>query len=125
MRNFELTEILVTVDGFQVLERTILLEQLEKDLGHLSANLEFSHREVNTKGAGSMLDWNAIIITLAASGGVLASLINILNTKSGKEKSITLEINGDKLTLTGVTAEQQKILIEEWIKRHHKTRKRN
>jgi hypothetical protein len=68
--------------------------------------------------AGS--DWSALLVTLAASGGVLTTLIGTLKTwlVRREKASITLELGDDKLVITGASEENQQRLIDSWIHRH-------
>jgi hypothetical protein len=70
--------------------------------------------------AGDPIAWGELILALFASGGVLTTLIGALQhwLSRHERRSITLEIAGDKLNVTGVTSEEQQRLIQEWISRH-------
>ncbi len=72
------------------------------------------------KGGGDPVAWGALLVALAASGGVLTTLINTLQawlTRS-ERRSVILEIGGDKLEVTGVSSEEQQRLINTWLSRH-------
>lgn len=75
-----------------------------------------------SKGGLSPQDWQSFVLTLAASGGVLTTLINalqsILTSRAGR--TITLEINGDKVSMTGNLSKRDRDLIHEWLVRHDK-----
>lgn len=61
-----------------------------------------------------------LLLTLVASGGVLTTTINVLQdwlTRHEKH-SLTLEIEGDKLQVTGISSEEQERLINAWLTRH-------
>jgi hypothetical protein len=60
---------------------------------------------------------------LAASGGALTTIINLIQSKLTKDRSVTLEIDGDKLEVTGISSEDQKRLIDDWLKRRQKPKK--
>ena len=64
----------------------------------------------------------ALLIAFGASGGVFAKLIDTINDWVGKgdKRSVTLEIAGDKLTMTGVSKVEEKQLIDDWVARHNK-----
>jgi hypothetical protein len=76
----------------------------------------------NTK-VGDPISWGAIIVTLLATGGVITTLINAIQAwlTQYERRSITLEINGDKLQITGISSEEQKRLIDAWIDRNTKS----
>lgn len=66
--------------------------------------------------------WGTLLLTLAASGGVLTTLINLLNmwlTRHDRRR-IVLEMNGDKLEITGVSSDEQQRLIDIWLIRNGK-----
>ena len=95
-----------------------------KELGVESVEpVRLSESPEGTKGAG--IDWGTVLVTLAASGGVLTTLINLLQARLSRDerRSVTVEIGGDKLMLTGVSSQQQQQLIDEWLKRHSKETK--
>lgn len=71
-----------------------------------------------SKSAG--IDLQSLIVTLAASGGVLTTLIGFIqNWVSRREKaSVILEVGGDKLTITGASSETERRLVDNWVSRH-------
>lgn len=72
----------------------------------------------DSKFAGG--DLQSLIVTLAASGGVLTTLIGLVQSfVTRREKaSVTLEINGDKIVITSASPETERLLAEDWIARH-------
>lgn len=64
--------------------------------------------------------WGTLIITLAASGGVLVPTINTIQAwlLRDEQRSVTLEIDGDKLEIKGISSKEQQRLINEWLNRH-------
>ena len=72
---------------------------------------------------GDPVTWGDLILQLVAAGGVLTTLIGALQAwlTRHERRSVTVEIDGDKLELTGASAEQQQRLIDAWISRHSKT----
>ncbi len=69
---------------------------------------------------GDPVSWGTLLLTLDASGGVITTLINSAQSwlTRNDRKSITLEINGDKLDIKGVSTDEQTRLINEWLSRH-------
>jgi hypothetical protein len=63
-----------------------------------------------------------LLITLAASGGVITTLINTvqsyLSQKRERSPTVTVDVNGDRLTVTGLSSKDGKRLIDAWIARH-------
>jgi hypothetical protein len=70
--------------------------------------------------AGDPVTWGALLVALTASGGVLITLINTLQSwlTRHERRSVTLEIDGDKLEVTGISSEEQQRLINTWLSRH-------
>jgi len=60
-----------------------------------------------------------LLLTLAASGGVLTTVVNVLQDWLSRhdKHSVTLEIGGDKIQVTGISSEEQKRLINAWLTR--------
>ena len=69
---------------------------------------------------GDPITWGALLVALAASGGVLTTLINTLQSwlTRHERRSVTLEIDGDKLEVSGISSEEQQRLINAWLSRH-------
>jgi hypothetical protein len=63
-----------------------------------------------------------LLITLAASGGVITALINAvqsyLSQKRERTPTVTVEVDGDRLTVTGLSSKEGKRLVDAWIARH-------
>jgi hypothetical protein len=69
--------------------------------------------------ASASVDWGTLLVALAASGGVLTMLINVLQSWLTRHErhSVTLEIDGDKLEVKGISSGEQQRLIDAWISR--------
>ena len=61
------------------------------------------------------IDYNAIIITLLASGGLITTLVNLIQSKLETQRKIFIEIEGEKLELTGVSNETQQEITRLYI----------
>ncbi|MHC4616927.1 MAG: effector-associated constant component EACC1 [Planctomycetota bacterium] len=97
--------------------------QLRTDLLELDVeNVDFVRADETPEGTktGTPIDWTTLLLTVAASGGVLTTLINVLQAWLTRQdrKSLSLEIDGDKLTVTGISSKEQKRLIDAWLSRH-------
>jgi len=70
--------------------------------------------------AGDAITLGALLITTLASGGVIQPLFDLLKTWLTRhgQRSVTLEIDGDKLEVKGVSSQEQKQLIDKWMSRH-------
>ncbi|MER7461004.1 hypothetical protein [Micromonospora sp. NPDC126480] len=62
----------------------------------------------------------SLLIALAASGGVLTGLIGLLQAwlLRGSDRTLVVEIDGDRLELTGATSEERRRLTNAWLSRH-------
>ncbi len=71
---------------------------------------------------GDPITWGTLLLTLAASGGVITTIINVLQSWLTRQerRSISLEIDGDKLEIKGISSKEQQRLINEWRSRHAK-----
>ena len=69
---------------------------------------------------GLPIDWGTLLVTLSASGGVLTAVINTVQSWLARQgqRSVTLEMGGDKLTLTGASSREQQQLVDNWIRQH-------
>ena len=72
----------------------------------------------NTK-AGDVIEWGKLLLTLV-SGGAITALFGTLQAWLTRDdrRCVTLEINGDKLQVTGISSAEQKQLIDAWLNRH-------
>lgn len=72
--------------------------------------------------AGDPITWGALLLALAASGGVFTTLISAVQSwlTRNNQRSITLEIDGDRLELQGVSSQEQQRLTDAWLSRHVK-----
>jgi hypothetical protein len=70
--------------------------------------------------AGDSVTWGTLMVTLAASGGILTTLINVLQAwlTRHEQRSVTLAIGDDKLEVKGLSSEEQQRLINTWLSRH-------
>jgi hypothetical protein len=106
-------------------ELTVQLRQELEELSSVESVDLARKREVpeRTKPVDPIA-WGDIILALAASGGVITTLINMLqNWLTRHERvSVSIEIGGDKLQLSGVPSDQQQLLVENWIQAHTKGR---
>jgi hypothetical protein len=99
------------------------LQQELRELDEVTFELARTEAPAGTKSGLAPIDWTTVFVTLAASGGVLTTLINLIQSKLTKDRSVTLEVDGDKLTVTGISSEDQKRLIDDWLKRRQKPKK--
>lgn len=111
----------VGVDSDDV-ERVDLMRQLCHEILHSSdvEEADFSDIAAPTGSKGSAFDFQTIVVTLAASGGVLTTFIGSIQRWLSRRDttSVILEIRGDKLTISGGSSESERLLIKHWISHH-------
>lgn len=100
-----------------------LTRQLRKELLELEVNA-VDHVRGGKAPAGAKGDpvtLGTLLVTLAASGGVLTTLISTVQSWLTRQErhAVTLEIGGDKLVIASASSGQQQRLIDDFI-RHHK-----
>lgn len=71
---------------------------------------------------GDPIAWGDLMVTLVTSGAALVTLINTLKVwltpHQRRDFSVTIEIDGDRLEVTGISSEEQQYLIDAWLRRH-------
>ncbi len=74
-----------------------------------------------TKGIDPQLV-GELLVTLVASGGIITTLINTLQSWINRHNqcNATIKIGEDVLNIKGISIEQQDKLIESWVSRHSK-----
>ena len=116
-----MTEVRLHIEGYpdsDAEERAELAWRLEEDLR--AAEVEDVSRPAadSPEGAkGGALMWAELIVTLA--GTIPSFLSAVLGwTQRHPGASITLEIDGDKLTLDKASDEERRQLVEAFLERH-------
>lgn len=120
------TQLTVTLDAepdtdAEDLER--LTRQLRDELSDLDVQANFvtgGPAPANTK-AGDVIEWGTLLLTLAASGGVITTLINAIQTwltNRNQPAAVTVEMGGDKLQITGNPTDEQQRIIEAFLHRN-------
>jgi hypothetical protein len=106
-----------------------LLEQLTRDLRREIEELEVGLVEIPPAGpaprgskAGPTFNWGQLLVTLAGSGSVLINVVTAIDSwiRNQGGRSVVVEIDGDRLELTGVSSDVQKALTRHWIARHQR-----
>jgi hypothetical protein len=102
-------------DVEEVAELSLYLrrELLELDV----ENVEHAPAPVAEGAKGAALEWAQLVVTMA---GTAAPLIGALRGWLGRhpECSVTVEIDGDRLVLSGVDAAEQSRVANAWLRRH-------
>jgi hypothetical protein len=101
---------------FDHITRRLRKEILELDV----EDVDFVKSGESPRGArsGDAVTLGSLLITLISSSGVLPSLVNTIQSwlKRNQGHSITIEVNGDKLEVTGISSQTQQQLIDRWLK---------
>jgi hypothetical protein len=73
--------------------------------------------------AGDPTVWGELFVTLSASGGILVTLVNLIqNWLTRHERCVvTVEIGGDRLEVQGRPSEVHQRLIDAWLASHGET----
>jgi len=98
-----------------------LARQLRRELLNLPVeDAKFATCEQAIGVRSAAIDWTRLFVTLAASGGVLSTLITAVQAwLAHRQKSkVVVEIDGNKLELTGSTDAERQRLIELWLRQH-------
>lgn len=107
-------------DDEHLLQLTMLLrDELEQlDIEKITTPSHASQPE--GAKSGDVFSWGLLLLTLAASGGVLSTLITALKSwvLRQNECSVKIEIDGDVLEIKGVDSEEQRRIIERWLALH-------
>lgn len=100
------------------LTRQLRYELLDLDLE--SVDLVYNGVLPPKSKAVEPFTFGALLLTLAASGGVITTLINAIQSWLTRHdrRSVTLEIGGDKLVVGGISPKEQRQLINAWADRH-------
>lgn len=67
--------------------------------------------------AGDPITWGKLLLMLVPSGGVLTTIISAIQSwlTRHNQRSMSLEINGNKIDIKDISSEDQKRLIDSWI----------
>ena len=71
------------------------------------------------KGAG--VDWGSLLVTLSAAGGVVTSVIAVVQdwlARHSAAQSIKLTIDDDTIELGRASVQEREELISAWVRRH-------
>ncbi len=114
-------EIEIHAEDIEISTRNLYEEIVLLDIENI--NLDKVGIAPNKSKSGEIINWGSMLVTLMATGGVATTLINSIQSwlTRFEHRSITLEIDNDKLTITGVSSEEQTHLINTWINRHTKS----
>jgi len=100
-------------------EKELVTRQLREELMRLDVDgVDFvKSGKAPAKANGDPITWGTLLLTLAASGGVLTTLIGVVQSwlTRHNQRSISLEVNGNKIDVDDITSEDQKRLIDSWI----------
>ena len=91
-------------------------ELVESDIPNLRIEKPTGSAPLGTKGGDV---FNTLVVILS-SGSVLTAVVKALQAILDRHRhnSITLQVDGDKLSMTGLGSSQQDQLIRAWVARH-------
>ncbi|TYB50787.1 hypothetical protein FXF51_55270 [Nonomuraea sp. PA05] len=102
------------------LVRRLRVELDELDVERATLAIDGTPPPAGAKGADPVTV-GAIIVALSASGGVLTTVIGTLSDwldRQSRRHRISITIDGDTIELDRATAEQQRALLDAYIRRH-------
>jgi hypothetical protein len=102
-----------------------LLERLRTEVAEHEYDLVADPAVAPAPGGAKAVDpasVNSFLIALAASGGVLTSLIGVLQgwLLRSSARMLVVEIDGDRLELVGATSAERRQLTNAWLSRHER-----
>ena len=109
----------ITDEMLMNLAQTLRMDLLEID----DLSVEFSSKE-NRHGSKGWLtiDWDTLLITFLASGGILTTIISTIQAwlLRNQGSSVTLKLGDDELTIagTGPYSSEQEKAINLWLSRN-------
>jgi hypothetical protein len=125
--NLQLTLNLVTGPEVDAEELADLTQRLRQELLEFDVDqVELPRSGPTPPGAKAIEPFSlgTLIITLTAAGGVLTSLISLLQSwlNRNNQRQVKLAINGDTLEVSGLSSDDQQRLIAKWLRRQAKAR---
>jgi hypothetical protein len=109
-------------DIMQLEQLTHRLRSELRELDVEKVDLIYSEKAPEGTRAGPDVPaWGSLLVNLAASSGVIPAIVGTVQSwlkRDDEGRSVTLEMNGDKLQVTGVSSEQQRELIRAWLSHH-------
>ncbi len=70
----------------------------------------------HTKGT-EIYEFNSLLVTLLASGGVITSFLNIINSflSHKKDRSVTIKIGENELSINDLTKKEKEQYVKLWL----------
>ena len=115
--------VLLRVDagpGAEPAEMAELADQLRAELAAQEVETEPVAVDAPEGAKGAGVELGSLLVVLAASGGVLTSLVGTLQawlTRQSRSR-LVLEIDGDRVELTGASDAERSRALEAWLARH-------
>lgn len=116
-------DVLLQVDagpGAEPAETAELAERLRAELAAHEVEAEPVEADAPEGAKGAGVELGSLLVVLAASGGVLTSLVGTLQawvTRQSRSR-LVLEIDGDRVELTGASDAERSRALEAWLARH-------
>jgi Effector Associated Constant Component 1 len=119
-RRQAMTDVRVHVGGYPDSddeERADLASRLRADLQALDLEVAHPDGQAPPGAKGSALEWTELVVTVAGSmQGMTAAMQGWLGRHKGA--TVSLEIDGDRLTLEDASPADQRRLLETFLARH-------
>jgi hypothetical protein len=102
-----------------------LLERLRAEVAEREFDLVADPGLASPPGGAKAADAagvSSVLIALAASGGILTSLVGLLQgwLARSSARGLAVEIDGDRLELADPTSEERQRMINAWLSRHER-----
>lgn len=88
---------------------------LQPEVADLGGTLKFAEAGVEPGSKGAGIDWNTLLLTGLASGGVAVSIINLISARLTQPSSIHLKKGKEEITITGKITPQQMELLNKFF----------
>jgi hypothetical protein len=96
--------------------------RLRRDLLEIDEILDVTPAPMGDAPPGSkgmdVLAAGTLVVTILATAPHLRTLVSATRAALGEDRSVTLQIGSDSLTVTGVDSNEQQRLINLWLERH-------
>lgn len=114
---------LLSQDESDIEDLNLSIQNDLKSISGLEYRLFTKESPEHTKSPGG-IDWSSIMLTAIASGSLLSTIVNAVQSHLSRDRKVIFEIDGDRLELTGISSQTQNELIKEWIMFHSKKGKK-
>lgn len=99
---------------------TITLREELLELDNIICEIPIDKNKPKHSKGGDAFAWGELVLTLLASGGVLTSILTVINSwvNRNKNSKIIIKIQGNEIELEGKIDGEKASALEKWIKRY-------